>query len=461
MVSKAREMIADIRMIIISGYAQFEYAQTAIKHGVSEYLLKPINQQELQNALSRLKQDILVEKREKTQEYIQGSRIDISRIQGSLIQDLLEEQDKTITEDVIRNQYHLDVQTGSYQVFCMKMDYEISKMRKEDIQILEQKMKQILDCSMPRYCHEWVTVSKRGYVYGIMNFSPQNTEKIRNMLRECLNQLEAHKRLLGAVEFSLGLGGIVKSPGDLRKSLAEAKLAVGERVLEGTGKLLELKERKSTLFEQKLLDKFLKKIDCVLEMLSMDEIATAVDELYQSIQTTPQVRGWEIFELVESAGEIFAMKIGNVPKEALQEFGELCQNSSSVEQLMHILRKFAEGLMEGVLRAREEDSSRPVRIAKQYIQNHYNEQITIEEVSDKVGLSPAYFSILFKKETEVGFAKYLMNIRMEQAKMLLRETGYSVAEICKKVGYNDIKHFGHTFEKVAGVKPTTYRKLYG
>lgn len=71
--------------------------------------------------------------------------------------------------------------------------------------------------------------------------------------------------------------------------------------------------------------------------------------------------------------------------------------------------------------------------------------------SAKVGLSTAYFSVLFKKETEVGFAKYLMNVRMEQAKTLLRETNLPVAGICKKVGYNDLKHFTHTFEKLAGV----------
>ena len=62
------------------------------------------------------------------------------------------------------------------------MDYEEEKIREEDIELLQDKMKQILDCSMQRYCHEWVTVPKRGYVYGIMNFSPKNTEKIRNML---------------------------------------------------------------------------------------------------------------------------------------------------------------------------------------------------------------------------------------------------------------------------------------
>ena len=110
---------------------------------------------------------------------------------------------------------------------------------------------------------------------------------------------------------------------------------------------------------------------------------------------------------------------------------------------------------------REETSIRPIRQAKQYIQNHFSEQITMEEVSSVVGLSSAYFSVLFKKSEGEGFARYLINLRMEEAKRLLRESNIPAAEICRKVGYNDLKHFTHTFEKATGVKPATYRKLYG
>ena len=117
--------------------------------------------------------------------------------------------------------------------------------------------------------------------------------------------------------------------------------------------------------------------------------------------------------------------------------------------------------LETMSRQHETDTARPIRLAKQYIQNHYSEPITQEEVSGAVGLSAAYFSVLFKKVEGEGFAKYLINIRMEQAKVLLRETTIPVSKICQQVGYNDLKHFTHTFEKAAGVKPTVYRKLYG
>ena len=112
-------------------------------------------------------------------------------------------------------------------------------------------------------------------------------------------------------------------------------------------------------------------------------------------------------------------------------------------------------------RKHEADTVRPIRMAKQYIQNHYSEPITQEEVSGAVGLSAAYFSVLFKKVEGEGFAKYLIGVRMEQAKILLRETNIPVSKICQQVGYNDLKHFTHTFEKTTGVKPTVYRKMYG
>ena len=107
------------------------------------------------------------------------------------------------------------------------------------------------------------------------------------------------------------------------------------------------------------------------------------------------------------------------------------------------------------------EASRPIRLAKQYVHKNFANNITLEEVSEYVGFSVAYFSALFKKETGEGFAKYLTRIRMEEAKNLLRETGVPVSEICEKVGYNDRKHFTHTFHKLTGVNPAEYRKLYG
>ncbi len=158
----------------------------------------------------------------------------------------------------------------------------------------------------------------------------------------------------------------------------------------------------------------------------------------------------------------FYYPMGNPDKAQLQnEYVNRSDNCTTVGELFQCLQDFILGKVNGIVAKREEDSIRPVRLAKQYIHNHYQEQITLEEVSEYVGLTPAYFSVLFKKETEIGFAKYLINERIEAAKDLLRETALSVSEICKKVGYNDQKHFTRLFEKNVGVRPAVYRKLYG
>ena len=105
----------------------------------------------------------------------------------------------------------------------------------------------------------------------------------------------------------------------------------------------------------------------------------------------------------------------------------------------------------------KEKAHHAVRLARRYIRIHFQEQITLESVSESVGLTPSYFSNLFKKEMGIGFARYLINVRMDEAKELLRETNLSVAEICRRVGYNDAKHFSHIFEETSGMRPSVYR----
>ena len=77
-----------------------------------------------------------------------------------------------------------------------------------------------------------------------------------------------------------------------------------------------------------------------------------------------------------------------------------------------------------------------------------------------IGFNTNYFSELFKKETGENFSNYLLGIRMEKAKQMLRDTKIPVYEIGESVGYKDAKYFSQQFMKVVGVKPAEYRKLY-
>lgn len=140
---------------------------------------------------------------------------------------------------------------------------------------------------------------------------------------------------------------------------------------------------------------------------------------------------------------------------------ECCEQCSKREQLFQELEKLQTELISQVQETRANEAARPIRMAKQYVLQHFAEPITLEEVCEAVGFSVSYFSALFKKETGEGFAKFLTRIRIDEAKNLLRETNLSVGEIGEKVGYSDRKHFTSTFRKIVGLNPAEYRKLYG
>ena len=95
---------------------------------------------------------------------------------------------------------------------------------------------------------------------------------------------------------------------------------------------------------------------------------------------------------------------------------------------------------------------------KDYIQEHYAEDLSIKELSDVACVSQNYFSAMFKKETGQNYKAYLTSIRMEEAIKLLRQTDYKTYEIGEKVGYNNVRRFVDAFKQMYKVSPMVSKK---
>lgn len=121
----------------------------------------------------------------------------------------------------------------------------------------------------------------------------------------------------------------------------------------------------------------------------------------------------------------------------VNKFGEACTNMST---------------------KKEEHENQMVVRAQNYIQENFHKDLSLDEVSRQLDLSPYYFSKLFKEETGSNFVEYVTNLRIEQAKKLLAEEGRSMKEICVEVGYSDPNYFSRIFKKNTGVTPTEYRE---
>ncbi len=464
LIEKVKRSITDLEIIIISGYAHFDYAQSAIKFGVGNYLLKPIDKMELYTTLRKLKERILKRKESETDrmQLLQKSEYDIYRLQMNLTEQLINKRAGEISLERLQTEYYLRMKPGIFQAFWIKIDGREEELSEAGIRIILDKVQSLLHNILQPKCHELLLYKASWACVGIMNYESGKSEEVRRSLRDCFSHLEAQKNMYEPVTFSIALGCGAGEAEKLQTSVQEAAAIIKERLIKGTGRILDRLPQHRVLHEQNLLEKYLRFITHAIEVMSPEEAEIALERVRTGLEEAKHVSGCEVLELAVSCGRLFLSQLElQHREEKIKKFTEQCEQCSSVNELFGRLSALQKEYLEELASKHENDAARPIRQAKQYIQNHFSEQITMEEVSNSVGLSTAYFSVLFKKSEEEGFAKYLTNVRIGEAKRLLRESQLTVAEICRRVGYHDLKHFTHIFEKATGVKPATYRKLYG
>ena len=130
----------------------------------------------------------------------------------------------------------------------------------------------------------------------------------------------------------------------------------------------------------------------------------------------------------------------------------------TMEQLKHWIINVLQGMNELMLKQSMPEKRDVIEESKEYIARHFEQDITLNDISERFFINHYYFSQLFKKRTGVTYQKYLTGIRIARAKKLLEETDLKLFEISEMVGYSDVNYFRRVFEKYEGVKPNEYRK---
>lgn len=462
-VEDAHKLTPELEVIVISGYAQFDYAQTAIRFGVGEYLLKPINRGALNHSLEKMVERCCARQRKETDmETLREHRDDDrQQLRLKLIADLLVGKMEATDVQALEHIYHFTASADVYQLILLKMDFDPDRFSEPSLAIVREKMQDIFQPILFAVCTDAVLDFADTTMVVVGNYAHEKQETLRSQLRNGLNQLVAEKGLFGAIEFSMALGIPCQTPEELVTSLPRVQNLIAERLTEGTGQLLEGEVGKSSLLEMDFQSRYTVAATHAIDVMNTCEADAAVDILGEAV-AVPGARGWELLALVRMAGLMFVTRLGaDHGEDILVTFNRHCSQCCTIAELFECLKNLQHdqiAIAEQRLRDRD---TQPIRNAKLYIRKNFAQPITLEEVSAAIGFSVNYFSTLFKKETGEGFAKHLTRVRMDEARSLLRDTSQSVAEICRRVGYGDIKHFTHTFKAETGLTPGEYRKLYG
>lgn len=176
---------------------------------------------------------------------------------------------------------------------------------------------------------------------------------------------------------------------------------------------------------------------CLSAKLSLIKLKELLRDCYEMLLKRFQIRGF-------------------VPKTNLS-----FMDAGTVKDALDAFENGLQEIRDGLVSVRSGNFRDPMEEAKSYIDSRLSQEITLDQVAAMVGLTPTYFSSLFKKMTNETFVKYRINRRIDRSKVLLAVPHIRIIDIASEVGYDDYPHFTKTFKKLVGVTPSDYRASLG
>ena len=458
---KLKELYRTVKIIIFSGFDEFEYAKEAIQIEVEEYILKPIDAGNLKEVFDRIREKIdreMDEKRnvDKLREYYMES---IPILQENFYTSLI---DGRIPEDEI------DRYMDDYQISLTGPYYVVSILHISTTNIPPNMNTFLLGVSVKKLAEEHMEDEWKSrilmYLGDIVVITQLESQEQITEFTDFMDQLCRLAKHVCEATVTAGIGYVSNNLPDIRLSWQGARSAVSYRVIYGNARAINIAEidpmeNADERWEEQEIQKILKKI----RMGSREELEEEIDHcIHKFMEDGTTMQKYQIF-IMGLITEIFRFCTNN--QLDIEEFYgeksavfEKCMQMESPEELERWLLEIGEKLQETVQQERQATTKSFASKAVEYVQEHYSDRnITIESVCKELGVSAAYFSTIFKKETGKTFISFLTDYRMEKAVELLMTTNDKTYIIAEKVGYADPNYFSYAFKKQYSMSPSKYR----
>jgi len=465
------------KIIILSGYDDFQYAREAISIGVTDYLLKPISGAQLLEAISKVSDGIRAEQdQQRFMERYRKEREENRILEKRVLFRELIAGARSMPEILDKGKgLGINLAAGAYGIVMFQIRVREDNQKESEItEAYSESIEKITSILRDKYNKaDGIQVYEQlggVFVFLVLGRDRQQTSDSMDVL---LKELEDIMKDKTGLNYYVGRGIVVDRIREVGRSYESASKAFAHRFLYDTSMVFDgqgqgIKEADSVNINIDEID--IGKLDRrivtgFLRNGNLEELGHFVEDFventgkgnFESLIFRQYISVDMYFTVVS-----FLESIGYTRDEITERLGNIGDKQSSLDDTPKT-EKYINDILSKALEMRDKVSdsrySSLINSARNYIYEHYSdEDISLNQVAASVNISPNHFSSVFKKETGETFIEFLTTVRMDKAKELLETTDMKASEVGYEVGYRDPHYFSYIFKKTQNITPKQYRE---
>ena len=434
---KAREMYPELEIVIFSGYNDFTYARDALRYGVVDYVLKPVNPEEFHKTFQKVTEKI-------------RERLEV-------------EEKHTKQEDYLKkyfliNYLYSGTEEDYKKVIELNGNMELSKPCKG--MILAASSNNFFETEEEHFVQSLRDQLQRSFYYLNLNSNESlfvfleqyaDYEKIANQLFQFFHQhydTECYFAVSGNVD------GVREMPEEFQRleEMLEEKFYQPKQHILISGESARETEYEETEDSQVL--------SSITEDIKYKDIAHLWQDFRQLEQKyrndKPFSEMYVKFVFSSILKEIYE-EMGSTGEKSLSKQVDRLYRCKTIQEVLDITENSIREL-EQHYEDKNEGFRREVTEVKSYISHHYAEELSVEMLATQVYLSAGYLSAIFKEETGMNLNRFIREVRMNKAKEMLESTSMKITQIAKEVGFFNTSYFCRSFREFFGSTPESCRR---